>query len=106
MAHTVKIRDNVYPDCSQVDIPINNSEELASFYDIHDTTLQSGAGMLYPLTAYDAAGVKQTGSIQTKSSSDISVSGNSVTTPAGYYASQVKQHADTGKNRGSYAAGK
>lgn len=53
--------------------------------DTSDATLTSGAQMLYPYTAY-ANGQKFTGSIQSKDSDDITVSGRTVTVPAGHYA--------------------
>lgn len=95
MAHSVVIRDVVYADCEAVDIPIQNSQEVATFTDTSDATLTSGAQMLSPYTGY-ADGVKYTGSIQSKSGSDLSSSGATVTVPAGYYSAQATKSVSSG----------
>ena len=51
--------------------------------------------MLDGITAY-AAGTKYTGSIQTKTTSDLTVSGATITAPAGYYASSASKTVATG----------
>lgn len=63
--------------------------------DTSDATVTSGAQILYPYTAY-ADDVKYTGSIQTNASTDITVSGATVTVPAGYYASSVNKSVTAG----------
>ena len=50
--------------------------------------------MLSGVTAY-ADGTKYTGTIQTKSSSDLTASGAIVTVPSGYYASQETKSVST-----------
>lgn len=95
MAHSVVIRNNVYADCPAVDIPIQNSSEKARFVDTSDATLSSGSQMLDGVTSY-ADGVKVTGSIPGKSSSDLTVSGATVTVPAGNYASQATKSVASG----------
>lgn len=95
MAKDVVIRGVVYADCPQVDIPIQNSNEDAHFVDTSDATLNSGAKMLKDETAY-ADGVKYTGSIETKTSGDLTASGDTVTVPAGYYASQATKAVAAG----------
>ena len=45
--------------------------------------------MLSAITALDKAGENVTGNITTKSSSDLTASGSTVTVPAGFYSSQV-----------------
>ena len=92
----LKIRDNVYTAVPSVDIPINNSAEVAHFYDISDTTLSTGGEMLNGVTAYKADGTKVTGSIVSKSSSDLTVSGDTVTAPAGYYSSNASKAVASG----------
>ena len=42
--------------------------------------------MLNGVAAYDSNGKLWTGNIQTKTGSDLSVNGKTVTVPAGYYA--------------------
>lgn len=52
--------------------------------------------MLSGVTAHRASGESITGNIANKSSSDLSVSGDTVTVPAGYYASQATASVDAG----------
>lgn len=51
--------------------------------------------ILYPFTAY-SGGVLRTGNIQTKTDSDLSAVGSTVTAPAGYYASNVSKSVTAG----------
>lgn len=95
MAKTVKIRDVVYQDVPSVEIPLSPGPGNAEFFDTSDATLTSGAQILYPYTAY-ADGVLYTGSIQSKSSSDLTASGATVTAPAGYYASSATKSVASG----------
>lgn len=95
MAKTVKIRDVVYQDVPSVEIPLSPGPGNAEFFDTSDATLTSGAQILYPYTAY-ADGVLYTGSIQAKSSSDLTASGATVTAPAGYYASSATKSVASG----------
>lgn len=87
MAQSVVINEVVYQNVPQVSIPLSGSSGTADFYDTSDATLDSGDKMLSGNTAY-ADGVKYTGTITTKSGTDISASGDTVTVPAGYYATQ------------------
>ena len=95
MAKDVVIRNVDYDDVPFVDIPIQGSSEMAHFIDTSDATLSSGSQMLDGVTSY-ANGVKVTGSIPSKSSSDLTVSGATVTVPAGNYASQATKSIVTG----------
>lgn len=95
MAKNVIINGVPYQNVPQVDIPLSGGSGEASFYDTSDATLDSGAKMLSGNTAY-ADGVKYTGSIETKSASDLSASGATVTVPAGYYASQSTKSVASG----------
>ena len=63
--------------------------------DTSDATLNSGAQMLSGVTAY-ANDTKYTGTIETKTSSDLSVSGATVTVPSGYYATQATKSVTSG----------
>lgn len=85
MAKTVKIRDVIYQDVPSVSIPLSPGPGEAEFIDTSDATLSSGNQMLSGYTAY-ADGTKYTGSIASKSSSDLTVNGRQVMAPAGYYA--------------------
>lgn len=95
MAQNVKIRDVVYQNVPSVEIPLSPGPGNAAFYDTSDATLDSGAKMLSGNTAY-ANGTKYTGSIATKTGSDLSASGDTVTVPAGYYASQTTKAVSAG----------
>lgn len=57
--------------------------------DTSDATLISGSQMLSGVTAY-SKGAKYTGTIATKTSSDLTVSNANVLIPAGYYASDTQ----------------
>ena len=86
MAKNVIINGVQYQNVPSVKIPLSSdTTQNAEFFDTSDATLDSGDKMLASNTAY-ANGVKYTGTIATKAGSDISVSGPSVTVPAGYYA--------------------
>ena len=74
---------------------MSGSSGTAAFYDTSDATLDSGGKMLSGVTAY-ADGTKYTGSIATKTGTDISASGDTVTVPAGYYASQQTKAVSAG----------
>lgn len=95
MAQNVKIRDVVYQNVPSVEIPLSPGPGNAAFYDTSDATLDSGAKMLSGNTAY-ANGTKYTGSIATKTGSDLSASGATVTVPAGYYASNASKAVSSG----------
>ena len=95
MAQNVEIRGVVYSNCPEVQIPITNSEEVAHFLDTSDATLNSASQMLSGVTAY-ANGTKYTGNITSKSSTDLSVSGATVTVPAGYYSSSASTSVASG----------
>lgn len=58
--------------------------------DLTDTTATTDK-VLNGSEFYNAAGVKQTGTIPTKSQSDLTVSGPTVTVPAGYYSDDVSK---------------
>lgn len=95
MAKNVVINGVTYSSVPEVDIPIANSEEVAKFYDTSDATLNNGNKMLSGNTAY-ANGVKYTGSIATKTSSDLTASGATVTAPAGYYSTAATKTIASG----------
>ena len=95
MAKNVVINEIVYQNVPSVQIPLSGSSGTAEFVDTSDATLDGGGKMLSGNTAY-ANGVKYTGSIATKSGSDLSASGDTVTVPAGYYASQQTKAVSAG----------
>ena len=95
MAKNVVINGVTYSNVPSVEIPLSGGSGNAEFYDTSDATLDSGAKMLSGNTAY-ADGTKYTGSIATKTGSDLSASGDTVTVPAGYYASQQTKAVSAG----------
>lgn len=94
MAQDVVIRGVTYADCPQVDIPISGGG-TAHFLDTSDATLDSGAKLPLGVTAY-ANGTKYTGSASENDSSDLTVSGATVSVPAGYYASSASASVTSG----------
>lgn len=88
MAKDVVIRNVVYADVPSVEIPLSPGPGNAEFYDTSDATLDSNSKLLNGVTAY-ANGTKYTGNIPSKSSSDLTASGATVTAPAGNYASNA-----------------
>ena len=98
MAQNVVINGVTYSNVPAVEIP-KSGGGTASFIDTSDATLDNGAKMLSGNTAY-ANGTKYTGSITTKTGSDLSASGDTVTVPAGYYASQATKAVSAGSATG------
>lgn len=95
MAQNVVIREVTYSDVPSVEIPKSGGSGNAVFIDTSDATLDGGGKMLDGVTAY-ADGVKITGSIASKTSSDLTASGATVTVPAGHYASQATKSVSSG----------
>lgn len=95
MAKDIVIRNVEYDDVPMVDVPLKSGGGKAEFYDTSDATLDGGGKMLDGVTAY-ADGVKYTGTIESKTSSDLTASGATVTVPAGHYASQATKSVDSG----------
>lgn len=95
MAKDIVIREVEYTAVPMVDVPLASGQGKAEFYDTSDATLDSGGKMLDGVTAY-SNGVKYTGNIPSKSSSDLTASGATVTVPAGHYASQATKSVASG----------
>lgn len=94
MAQNVVINGVTYSAVPEVDIPLSGGG-TAKFYDTSDATLDSGNKMLSGSTAY-ANGTKYSGTISTNTGSDVTVSGDTVTAAAGYYASSVSKSVASG----------
>ena len=95
MAKTIQIRGVVYPDCPMVEIPLSPAPGTAEFYDTSDATLDNAAKLPNGVTAY-ANGVKYTGTAAENDSTDLTISGATVTVPAGYYASSASGTVSSG----------
>lgn len=96
MAKNVLINGVTYQDVPSVSIPLSGATGNAEFFDVSDATIDSGGDMLSSVTAYGADGTKYTGTIATKTGTDLSASGDTVTVPAGYYASQQTKAVASG----------
>ena len=90
----VVINSVTYNGVPSVQIPKTPSGTAEFFY-TGDLTLDSGAKMLDGYTAI-AGGTTYTGTIETKTGSDLSASGDTVTVPAGYYASSTTKSVSAG----------
>lgn len=95
MAKNVVIRDVTYSDVPSVEIPLSGASGNAVFVDTSDATLNSAAKLPQGVTAY-ANATKYTGTAAENDSSDLTVSGATVTVPAGYYASQASKAVASG----------
>ena len=97
MAQNVTIAGASYTDVTAIEVPKTTSG-VASFHDVTDTTA-TASDVLSGKDFYNASGVKTSGSIATKSSSNLTVSGATVTAPAGYYASNASKSVASGSAR-------
>ena len=95
MAESVIIRGVTYQNVPSVEIPRTSGTGNAVFVDTSDATLNSNALLPDGVTAY-ADGTKYTGTASENDSSDLSVSGATVTAPAGYYASSASASVASG----------
>lgn len=95
MAKNVVIRDVTYNDVPSVEIPLSGASGNAVFVDTSDATLNSASKLPQGVTAY-ANATKYTGTAAENESSDLTVSGATVTVPAGYYASQASKTVASG----------
>ena len=94
MAQNVVINGVTYSNVPKVNIPKSTSG-TAVFTDTSDATLNDAGQLPLGVTAY-AADVKYTGTAAENDSSDLSVSGATVTVPAGYYSSSASASVSSG----------
>ena len=95
MAKSVIINGVIYPDVPSVSIPLSSGSGNAIFY---DTDIASGGATASDMRAGTKAlvnGVEITGNVPEQDSTDVTVSGKTVTIPAGIYdAAVTKSVAD------------
>ena len=96
MSKSVKISGVTYSNVPSVQIPLATGSGNAEFFDVSDATLDNNSKLLSGVTAYGGNGTKYTGNIATKTSSDLTVSGATVTAPAGYYATNATKTVASG----------
>ena len=96
MSKSVKISGVTYSNVPSIQIPLATGSGNAEFFDVSDATLDSNSKLLSGVTAYGGNGTKYTGNIATKTSSDLTVSGATVTAPAGYYATNATKTVASG----------
>lgn len=99
MAQNVIINGVTYQNVPSVEIPKSGSAGNAVFTDTSDATLDNGGKLLSGVTAY-AGNTKYTGTIATKTASDLTASGDTVSVPAGYYASAASKAVADGSAKG------
>lgn len=95
MAQNVVIRDVEYQSVPSVQIPLADDLGMATFIDTSDATLDSNASLPYGVTAY-ADGTKYTGTASENDSTDLTISGATVTAPAGFYSSNASASVASG----------
>ena len=95
MAQSVIIRSTVYQNVPSVEIPLSGGGGNAVFVDTSDATLNDAGSLPLGVTAY-SDGTKYTGTAAENDSSDLTVSGATVTVPAGYYASSASASVTSG----------
>lgn len=104
MAQNVIINGVTYQSVPEVNIP-KSGGGTAKFTDVSDTTAVA-ADALSGKTFYKADGTKVTGNIASKSSSDLTANGLTVTAPAGHYAQAAsKTLADAALVSGNIKSG-
>lgn len=96
MAQDIKIRNNTYADVPMIEVPYAEGGGTAEFWDISDATLDNANKMLNGVKSHGADGTLYTGNIPSKTGSDLTASGDTVTVPAGHYASQVTKTVASG----------
>lgn len=99
MAENVVIRDVVYQNVPSVTIPRSGATGNALFIDTSDATLASASKLPSGVTAY-SNGTKYTGTAAENDSNDLTVSGATVTVPAGYYSEAASASVASGSATG------
>lgn len=95
IANAIRAKGGTSAELEYPDEFISAIEAISTGTNISDTTAVA-SDVLSGKYFYTAAGTKTQGTILTKTSSDLSASGKTVTVPAGYYASQCTKDVATG----------
>ena len=95
MAKNVIINGVTYQNVPEVDIP-QSGGGTAAFFDTSGATISGGGQMLDGVKSMGADGTLYTGSIVSKSGTDLTASGDTVTVPAGYYSAQATKAVGSG----------
>lgn len=95
MAKNVVIRGNEYDDVPEVAIP-QVGGGTARFIDPSGATIDSGNKLLDGVKAIGPDGTLYDGTIPEKDGDDLTVSGGTVTVPAGHYAQQASKAVPNG----------
>ena len=96
MGKDIVIRGNTYLGAESVEIPLANGQGEATFIDPSGATLTSGSQMLNGVISFDSDGTPITGTIQPRTSSDLTASGATVTVPAGNYSTNATKSVQNG----------
>lgn len=90
----VRAKKGTTGEINHQDIP-SEIESIATGADVSGVTATAG-DVLSPKVFVDANGEEKIGTIQTKTSANISVSGRNVSVPKGYYPSEVSKNINYG----------
>lgn len=96
MGKDIKIRNTTYLGAEEVNIPLAEGSGTAKFIEPSGSTLTNGNQMLENIKSFNAEGVEITGTIPSRSASDLTASGATVTVPAGNYGTQATKSVATG----------
>lgn len=96
MAKDISIRGVTYGDTPSIEVPLASGSGTASFYDNSEATINSGNQLLDSVKAVGADGTVYTGQILSRTSSDLTASGATVSVPAGNYASAATKSVTNG----------
>lgn len=103
MAQNITLLGASYADVPSVTLP-KTGGGTASFTDVSDTT-STASDVVAGTYFYTAAGNKTQGTITSRTSTDLSASGATVTAPAGYYASAATKTISSGSATASASKG-
>ena len=95
IADAIRTKGGTSADLTYPNGFVSAIQNIQTGTDDSDATLNSNGQLLNGVTAY-SKGTKYTGNIPSKSSSDLSASGATVTVPSGYYSSNATKSVSSG----------